>query len=135
MIYSILQELKNPNKTYMTIESIVKYRLKGVQQSELNENIGFNIDKAMRYVEFQEPDVLYFENITTKEGLDYFSSLVFKNKTMLTEFLSDNIDDLRQKLSYPVFSTFKSVISCLIYIHGKDNVEIFTGDDLRRFIG
>ena len=89
----------------------------------------------MRYVEFQEPDVLYFENITTKEGLDYFSSLVFKNKTMLTEFLSDNIDDLRQKLSYPVFSTFKSVISCLIYIHGKDNVEIFTGDDLRRFIG
>lgn len=135
MIYSILQELKNPNKTYMTIESIVKYRLKGVQQSELNENIGFNIDKAMRYVEFQEPDVLYFENITTKEGLDYFSSLVFKNKTMLTEFLSDNIDDLRQKLSYPVFSTFKSVISCLIYIHGKDNVEIFTGDDLRRFVG
>ncbi len=69
------------------------------------------------------------------EGLDYFSSLVFKNKTMLTEFLSDNIEDLRQKLSYPDFSTFKSVISCLIYIHGKDNVEIFTGDNLRRFIG
>ncbi len=135
MIYSILQELKNPDKTYMTIESIVKYRLKGVQQSELNENIGFNLDKAMRFIEFQEPDVLYFENITTKEALDYFSSLVFKNKTMLTEFLADNIEDLRQKLSNPVFSTFKSVISCLIYIHGKDKIEIFTGDNLRRFIG
>ena len=134
LIYSILEELNVENKNYMTIESIAKYKLKGVHQSELNENIGFNIDKAMRFIEFQDPDVLYFENITTKEGLDYFSSLVFKNKTMLTEFLSDNIEDLRKKLSYPDFATFKSVISCLIYIHGKDDIEIFKGDSLKQYI-
>lgn len=134
LIYSILQELNTPDKTFMTIESIAKYKLNGVHQSELNENIGFNMDKAMRFIEFQDPDVLYFENITTKEGLDYFSSLVFKNKTLLTEFLSDNIEDLRHKLSYPDFATFKSVISCLIYIHGKDDVEIFQGDSLNQYI-
>jgi type IV pilus assembly protein PilB len=134
LIYSMLKELKTNNKTYMTIESLVKYRLNGVQQSELNENIGFNLDKAMRFIEFQEPDVLYFENITTKEALDYFSSLVFKKKTLITEFLSDNIEDLRRTLMHADFGTFKSVISCLIYIHGQDNVEIFTGDNLRRII-
>lgn len=134
LIYSILQELNTPDKTFMTIESIAKYRLKGVHQSELNENIGFNLDKAMRFIEFQDPDVIYFENITTKEGLDYFSSLVFKNKALLTEFLSDNMDDLRQKLSYPDFATFKSVISCLIYIHGKDDIEIFQADSLQQYI-
>lgn len=134
LIYSILQELNSPDKTFMTIESIAKYKLKGVYQSELNENIGFNLDKAMRFIEFQDPDVLYFENITTKEGLDYFSSLVFKNKVLVTEFLSDNMDDLRHKLSFPDFSTFKSVISCLIYIHGKDDVEIFQGDSLQQYI-
>ena len=134
LIYSILQELHNPAKTFMTIESIAKYKLKGIYQSELNENIGFNLDKAMRFVEFQEPDVLYFENITTKEALDYFSSLVFKDKVLITEFLSDNIEDLRKKLSYPDFATFKSVISCLIYIHGKDDVEIFEGDALKQYI-
>ncbi|MGN0015000.1 MAG: GspE/PulE family protein [Candidatus Gastranaerophilaceae bacterium] len=134
LIYSILQELNTPEKTFMTIESIAKYKLNGVYQSELNENIGFNMDKAMRFIEFQDPDVLYFENITTKEGLDYFSSLVFKNKTLLTEFLSDNIEDLRHKLSYPDFATFKSVISCLIYIHGKDDVEIFSGNSLNQYI-
>lgn len=133
-IYSLLQELQRPDKTFMTIESIVKYKLKGVYQSELNENIGFNMDKAMRYIEFQEPDVLYFENITTKEGLDYFSSLVFKNKVMLTEFYSDNIEDLKNKLAYPDFASFKAAISCLIYIHGKDDVEIFSGDTLRQYI-
>lgn len=134
LIYSILQELNTPDKTFMTIESIAKYKLNGIHQSELNENIGFNMDKAMRFVEFQDPDVLYFENITTKEGLDYFSSLVFKNKALLTEFLSDNIEDLRHKLSYPDFATFKSVISCLIYIHGKDDIEIFQGDSLNQYI-
>jgi len=133
-IYSMLQELSNPDKTTITIESIAKYKLKGIFQSELNENIGFNLDKAMRFIEFQEPDVLYFENITTKEGLDYFSSLVFKNKVLITEFLSDNIDDLIKKLSYPDFSTFKSLISCLIYIHGKNDVEIFEGENLKRYI-
>ncbi|MBQ2645656.1 Flp pilus assembly complex ATPase component TadA [bacterium] len=134
LIYSILQELKKPEKTIMTIESIAKYKLRGIYQSELNENIGFNLDKAMRFIEFQNPDILYFENITTKEGLDYFSSLVFKNKTLLTEFLSDNIEDLKHKLSYPDFATFKSVISCLIYIHGKNDIEIFYGDNLKQII-
>ena len=133
-IYSMLQELSNPDKTTMTIESIAKYKLKGVFQSELNENIGFNLDKAMRFIEFQEPDVLYFENITTKDGLDYFSSLVFKNKVLITEFLSENIDDLRQKLTYHDFDTFKSVISCLVYIHGKNDAEIFEGESLKRYI-
>ena len=133
-IYSMLQELSNPDKTTMTIESIAKYKLKGVFQSELNENIGFNLDKAMRFIEFQEPDILYFENITTKEGLDYFSSLVFKNKVLITEFLSENIDDLREKLTYHDFDTFKSVISCLIYIHGKNDAEIFEGENLKRYI-
>lgn len=134
LIYSILKELQKPTKSIMTVESIVKYKLKGIQQSELNENIGFNLDKAMRFIEFQDPDILYFENITTKEGLDYFSSLVFKNKTLLTEFLSDNIEDLKKKLSYSDFATFKSVISCLIYIHDKNDVEIFYGDGLRQYI-
>lgn len=134
LIYSILNELKQPEKTIITIESIVKYNLNGVHQSELNENIGFNLDKAMRFIEFQDPDVLYFENITTKEGLDYFSSLVFKNKTLLTEFLSDNTEDLKKKLSYPDFATFKSVISCLIYIHGKDDIEVFSEESLQQYI-
>ena len=35
----------------MTIESIAKYELLHINQCELNENIGFNIDKALRFVE------------------------------------------------------------------------------------
>ena len=106
----------------MTLESIAKYRLKGIAQCELNENIGFNLDKAMRFIEFQSPDIIYFEGITTKEGLDFFTSLTLKNKALITEFLAENMDDLRRKFEFSEFTMFKSVISCLIFIHSKDSI-------------
>lgn len=134
VIYSILSELASEHKNVMTIESISKYNLENVHQSELNENIGFNIDKAMRFIEFQSPDVVYFEGITTKEGLDYFSSLVFKNKTLITEFLTDNMADLNKKFSYNDFAMFKPLLSCLIFIHGKDSLEVFDSNDLKKYI-
>ncbi len=134
VIYSILSDIASIHKNVMTIESISKYNLENVHQSELNENIGFNIDKAMRFIEFQSPDLIYFEGITTKEGLDYFSSLVFKNRTLITEFLADNMADLNKKLSYNDFTMFKPLLNCLIFMHGKDSIEVFDPNDMKKYI-
>ncbi len=134
LVYSILNELIPQNKTAMTLESIAKYKLNNIRQSELNESVGFNLDKAMRYIEFQSPDIVYFEGIATKEGLDFFTSLTLKNKTLITEFLADNMDELRRKFSYPEFSMFKSVISCLIFIHSKDTIEFFDKEAIQKYL-
>ena len=135
LIYSILSSgIIQKNKTVMTLESIAKYKLNNVSQCELNENIGFNLDKAMRFIEFQSPDVLYFEGISTKEGLDFFTSLTLRNKTLITEFLADNMDDLRKKFEFSEFSMFKSVISCLVFIHNKDSIEFFDKEALSRYL-
>jgi len=134
IIYSILSELIKENKIVMTLESIIKYKLKNIYQCELNENVGFNLDKAMRFIEFQSPDIVYFEGISTKEGLDFFTSLTIKNKTLITEFLADNMDDLRHKFSYNEFQMFKSVISCLVFIHSRENVEIFDSEALMKYL-
>lgn len=134
LIYSILSNLIPKNKNVMTLESIAKYRLKNVSQCELNENIGFNLDKAMRFIEFQSPDILYFEGITTKEGLDFFTSLTLKNKSLITEFLAENMDDLRRKFEFSEFNMFKSVISCLIFIHNKESIEVFNKDALEKYL-
>ena len=134
LIYSILSSNIIPkNKTVMSLESIAKYKLANVSQCELNENIGFNLDKAMRFIEFQSPDVLYFEGISTKEGLDFFTSLTLKNKTLITEFLADNMGDLRKKFEFSEFSMFKSVISCLLFIHNKNSIEFFDKEALQRY--
>lgn len=133
MIYSILSDIATDDKNIMTIESITKYNLEKVNQCELNEHIGFNLDKAMRFIEFQSPDILYFEGINTKEGLDYFTSLVFKNKTLITEFLAENIADLMKKLSLNEFSMFKSMLTCLVFLHSKDSVEVFDKQALEKY--
>lgn len=133
IIYSILSDIAAEDKNVMTIESITKYNLENVNQCELNEHIGFNLDKAMRFIEFQSPDILYFEGINTKEGLDYFTSLVFKNKTLITEFLAENIADLMKKLAISDFSMFKSMLTCLVFIHNKDSIEVFDKQALEKY--
>ncbi len=134
LIYSILSNLIPKFKNVMTLESIAKYNLKNVSQCELNENIGFNLDKAMRFIEFQSPDILYFEGIATKEGLDFFTSLTLKNKALITEFLAENMDDLRRKFEFSEFTMFKSVISCLVFIHNKESIEVFNREELDKYL-
>ena len=135
VIYSILSDISKSTKNIMTIESIAKYNLENINQCELNENIGFNIEKAMRFIEFQSPDLIYFEGITSKIALDYFGSLVFKNKVLITEFLADNMADLNKKLSYDDFAMFKPLISCIVFVHNQQSIEVFDKTELKKFTG
>ena len=134
VIYSILNEVANSSKNIMTVESIAKYNLNRVNQCELNENIGFNLDKALRFIEFQSPDILYLEGVQTKEAFDYFSSLVFKDKTIITEFLANNMADLRKKLAFSEFEMFKSLISCMIFIHSSNSIEVFDKNIIQKYL-
>ena len=134
IIYSLLIEASDKNKNIMTLESIAKYNLTNVHQCELNENVGFNMDKASRFIEFQSPDIIYLEGIKTKESFDYFSGLVFDNKTIIMEFLANNMEDLRNKMSFSDFETLKSLISCMIYIHSKDSIEVFTKETVQKYL-
>lgn len=134
IIYSLLMEAAKSEKNIMTIESIAKYELKGVNQCELNENIGFNMDKALRYVEFQSPDTIYLEGVKTRDAFEFLSELFYNDKTVLTEFMANNMTDLRQKLAFDDFQSFKSLISCLVFIHSKDSVEVFDKVTLQKYL-
>ena len=132
--YSLLLEAIKENKNIMTIESLSKYNLEKVHQCELNENVGFNLDKALRFIEFQSPDIIYMEGVKTKQALDYFSELVYNNKTIITEFMAENMTDLREKLSYEDFQTFKSLISAMIFIHSQDSIEVFDKSAIKKYL-
>lgn len=133
-IYSLLLEIAKEEKNIMTIESIAKYNLERVNQCELNENIGFNLDKALRFIEFQSPDIIYLEGVKTKEAFDYFSSLVFNDKVVVTEFLANNMADLRKKLAFSDFQMFKSLISCLVFIHSPESIEVFDKSTIQKYL-
>ncbi len=134
VIYSLLVETKNIKKNIMTIESIAKYELLHINQCELNENIGFNMDKALRFVEFQSPDVVYLEGIKTRESFEFLSELFYNDKTVITEFMANSMTDLRQKLAFEDFSSFKSLISCLVFIHSRESIEVFDKATLQKYL-
>lgn len=134
LIYSLLMETTHIKKNIMTIESIAKYELLHINQCELNENIGFNMDKALRFVEFQSPDVVYLEGIKTREAFEFLSELFYNDKTVITEFMANNMTDLRQKLAFDDFQSFKSLISCLVFIHSRDSVEVFDKTTLQKYL-
>ena len=134
IIYSLLMEAAKSGKNIMTIESIAKYELKGVNQCELNENIGFNMDKALRYVEFQSPDTIYLEGVKTRDAFEFLSELFYNDKVVITEFMANNMTDLRQKLAFDDFQSFKSLITCLVFIHSKDSIEVFDKVTLQKYL-
>ncbi|MBR5555965.1 Flp pilus assembly complex ATPase component TadA [bacterium] len=134
VIYSLLLEIANKNKTVMTLESIAKYNLEKVNQCELNENVGFNMDKASRFIEFQSPDVIYLEGIKNKESFDYYSSLVYSEKTVIMEFMANNMEDLRNKMAFSDFETLKSIIGCIVFIHSKNSIEVFDKATAQKYL-
>jgi transcription-repair coupling factor (superfamily II helicase) len=134
LIYSILEDIQNPSKNIMTVESITKYNLTNISQCELNENIGFSLDKAMRFIEFQSPDIIYFEGINTSKSFEYFTTLVYKNKVLITEFLAENMADLRTKLLNTEYSSLKQLLSCIIFIHNKSSIEVFDKLNIEKYI-
>ncbi len=136
IIYSLLLEAaKSKYKNIMTLESIAKYELEGVNQCEFNENVGFNMDKAARFIGFQNPDIIYLESINSKESFDYFSSLVFNDKIIIMEFLANNMEDLRTKMSFSDFDTLKELITSMIFIHSQNSVEVFNHESLQKYLG
>ena len=134
IIYSLLIEASETQKNIMTIESIAKYELQNVHQCELNENIGFNMDKALRFIEFQSPDIIYLEGVKTRDAFEFMSELFYSDKIILTEFMANSMTDLRQKLAFDDFQSFKTLISCLVFIHSKDSIEVFDKATLQKYL-
>ncbi len=136
VIYSLLLEIsaRNKNKNIMTLESLAKYTLDGVNQCELNENVNFNMDRASRFIEFQSPDIIYLEGVKTKEIFDYFSSLVYEDKTIIMEFLANNMEELRNKMAFSDFEKLKSLINFMIFIHSQDSIEVFDKTTIQKYL-
>jgi len=122
--YSILNSFDTINKNVMTIESIIKYNLNGVNQSELKEKVGFNLDKALQAVDFQTPDVLYVEEILTEKDIDFLNMLAGSNKTVITELYAESIEDLQRTLNKECFKKMRINVNCLIFVENKDKIHI-----------
>ena len=50
------------------------------------------------------------------------------------EFLANNMEDLRNKMSFSDFDNLKSIISAMVFIHSKNSVEVFNKEVLQKYL-
>ena len=48
--------------------------------------------------------------------------------------MANNMTDLREKMSFEDFQSFKSLITAMIFIHSKDSIEVFDKDAIKKYI-
>ncbi len=64
---SFLQEVNNEQIKIITLENPIEYRLKGVEQTQIDEGAGYTFAKGLRAILRQDPDVIMVGEIRDQE--------------------------------------------------------------------
>jgi len=66
-LYTFLNELNNEDVKIITLEDPVEYQLEGINQVQVNSDIGFDFASGLRSIVRQDPDIIMLGEIRDKE--------------------------------------------------------------------
>ena len=69
-LYSVLQELNNPQYNIVTVEDPIEYELAGINQVAVRSDIGLDFASALRSILRQDPDIVMVGEIRDNETAD-----------------------------------------------------------------
>src|SRR5215210_2637923 len=69
-LYTVLQELNNPDYNIVTVEDPIEYQLAGVNQVAVKSEIGLDFAGALRSILRQDPDIVMIGEIRDNETAD-----------------------------------------------------------------
>lgn len=141
-VYSILNDLLNSKKNIMTIEDPVEYKIKGINQIQVNNKIGLTFDVGLRSILRQDPDIIMIGEIrdveTAKIAIRAASTGHLVISTMHT---NDTISSINRLIEmelppYLISSTLIGIISQKLVrkICNNCNHSIIIKDDLDKEI-
>lgn len=66
-LYALLQEIKNDSVNIITLEDPVEYKMEGINQIQVNADVGLTFASGLRSILRQDPDVVMVGEIRDKE--------------------------------------------------------------------
>ena len=69
-LYASLHEINSVDKKIITVEDPVEYKLKGIQQVQVNPKVGLTFADALRSILRQDPDIIMIGEIRDLETLE-----------------------------------------------------------------
>lgn len=67
-LYAVLQELNKPEVNIVTLEDPIEYFVKGINQSQVRPEIGYDFSQGLRHVVRQDPDIIMVGEIRDEES-------------------------------------------------------------------
>lgn len=123
-VYSILNDLLNSKKNIMTIEDPVEYKIKGINQIQVNDKIGLTFDVGLRSILRQDPDIIMIGEIrdveTAKIAIRAASTGHLVISTMHTNNAISSINRLMEMKLPPILNKLNSNRNNITKISKKD---------------
>ena len=89
-LYSILTELNKPNVNVVTLEDPIEYFVKGVNQSQIRPEIGYDFSQGLRSVVRQDPDVIMVGEIRDEESASLVTHAALTGHVVLSTLHTNN---------------------------------------------
>jgi len=116
-LYSMINSLNTVNKKIITIEDPVEYKLNGVIQVNINDEINLNYQTVLKNILRQDPDILLIGEIRDKEALQIaIQASLTGHLVIATLHTNSAVESITRLLDlkaepYLIASTLKMVLS------------------------
>ncbi len=83
-LYSVLRYIDSPEKNIITVEDPVEYQLRGINQVQVNPDVGLTFASALRSILRQDPDIILIGEIRDFETMDIAIKAALTGHMVLT---------------------------------------------------
>ncbi len=116
-LYAMLNEVNKTHKNILTIEDPVEYRMKGLNQSQVNEKAGYTFASGLRSMLRQDPDVIMVGEIRDFETASIASRAAITGHLVLSTLHTNSAVSTINRLldmgikPYIISSTIVAIVS------------------------
>ncbi len=99
-LYSALNYVKDPTKNVTTVEDPVEYRLPGINQIQVKQEIDLDFAKCLRAILRQDPDIILIGEIRDKETVEIAIKASLTGHLVLSTFHTNDAPSAISRLLY-----------------------------------
>ena len=99
-LYSALNYLKDPRKNITTVEDPVEYRLAGINQIQIKQEIDLDFAICLRAILRQDPDIVLIGEIRDKETIDIAIKASLTGHLVLSTFHTNDAPSAISRMVY-----------------------------------
>jgi len=133
-MYALIQEIKNEQINIVTLEDPVEYKMNGVNQIQINTDVGLTFATGLRSVLRQDPDVVMVGEIRDKETATLAVQAALTGHLVFSTLHTNSAAGILPRLldmgiePFLIASTVRTVIGQRLVRRVADNHETYQSD-------